>query len=484
METEGKLALSIAKEAAVGFLKAFPARANLKRIRTFWEDARRTGALTAYLALIVLAGGAFSLDLRHAFRLHDLGAMVKPDTLFNADINIMHRAFSLGWATPRIKHPNLSNFVTPPVRVAAAVLSKFPGAPDAEELREKISLGVVPLLGIVRMLLLFSLCCRLGLHRWAALIVCVLDFSATSRFFFGSIPESFPLTGVALLWLLWLSVSALRLNSPFPKFAWLAAGVFATGVTVTNIVPFGLLLSAAHWGRGASLQDALRRSALGTAMVAGATVAIAGAFYVLIQGLAGSEVKENSYTYTAPEQVVSGEQGLTGFLEGEQHYMQENPVSRFLQFPQAFVDTFAAPKPRVLPYHAPVHIEGGPDIMLTVDSRYGRSGWLGLLALAVCMLMAAGSFFWLSEPAFRMLAWGCFACLFFHILLLAKYGDELFLYSQHWQVFWIVLIAGGFRLPGRPGVAFRALAAGAAVALMANSFAFFNLIERALAGTA
>lgn len=438
---------------------------------------RGTGLLLLFLVL-----ASFAISLRVEMLFDSRQVFVKPDVLFNSDPDIMQRAFSVGWAAPRLKHPNLSNFVAPPVRVAARLLNfASRGKYDEQMLRDKMSLLVVPMFGAARTGVLFSLAFLLGLGLWGATAICLLDMVCASRIVFGSMPESFPLSGFALACLFWLAVSALKPAGRLRLPLWILCGVFATGVTLTNLVPFGILLFAVYLTLTGALFPAIWRTGTAVMMVVVFSFALWLSFYTAIHLTLGSEIDQVSRASATAGDANSSDTGrsLVGIVASEQKFLHGRPLQKILHFPLALADTFAPPAtPRAVPYHAPVPTSGGPGIMFTYENAQ-RSLPFFLLGIAAIALMSAGAWSYINSERWRPMALGCIGILLFNILLHAVYGDELFLYSQHWQVVCVVLMAG-LLLNRQASQAARAVLASFIALVAMNSFLLVRSILRAL----
>ena len=74
-----------------------------------------------------------------------------------------------------------------------------------------------------------------------------------------------------------------------------------------------------------------------------------------------------------------------------------------------------------------------------------------LVALA-CLLVAGGVRSLLRrEDPLRALGVGCLGVLIYNLALHLFWGDEFFLYSQHWLVPLAVILGGNLAWPGRAG---------------------------------
>jgi hypothetical protein len=435
-----------ATERRTGGKEALTERGNsdaraLERRLAILATASRSGRASSLMAVLfacsLLLHGviAWGLESRQAF--------VKTNVLFNADPNIMQRAFSVGWANPRLKHPNLSNFVAPVVRGTAAAASALSGG-SPEVWRERVALSVTPLASGVRTVLVADMGLVLGLGPVGAGIFAVLDLAAGSGVIFGSMPESFPLSGLAIAWMFWLGARRLK-GERTTTATWMACGVFAAGVTVTNIAPFVIVWLSTEIRSRQQWREAVARAAAMSGCVLALTALIWVGSFAAIQSLVGDEVDAASQV-TAERRVtrVVDLPDRVSYLAGEERtYMRSDVAGRIAAFPVAIADAIAPPyQPQVVPHQSPIAEPYGPTIMFTYDSVLGREPLA--VVLTVLVLGAAGYGFrqWFRSIAGRRLAAACVGILVFNLVLHSSYGDEYFVYSQHWQLTVTFLIAG------------------------------------------
>src|SRR6185436_7799980 len=204
------------------------------------DSRRRAMAVTAaVLALLSLV-----LHLTLAWQLDHLGVFEKKNMLVDADTETRLRAISAGKHLG-IKHPNLMPYFTPPITLAARELAQLcPGCGTEPELQRTLGVMLVPVASALKTMLVFYLFCRLGFSSLQAALATLLSLVSFSTLIFGSIPESYGLTALAMAIAYFAAASAAELTWR-RSMLWIAIGVFATGITLTNVVFVALLLWAA-----------------------------------------------------------------------------------------------------------------------------------------------------------------------------------------------------------------------------------------------
>ncbi len=203
----------------------------------------------AYRAAVatLLATLALALHLILAQRFRRLDVFEQTNVLFHADISTRLEAIS-GGRHLGIKHPNLMPYFTPPIALLTKVIvALHPASGPEPALRQTLGVWVVPAACALKTALIFMLLMRFGLPWAQAAVVTVLEMLSFTTLIFGSIPESYGLTALALTLAYLLAVAP---GSPLTSrriVLWVAVGVVATGITVTNIVMVALLLWSAAW---------------------------------------------------------------------------------------------------------------------------------------------------------------------------------------------------------------------------------------------
>jgi hypothetical protein len=443
------------------------------------DAGRRELAIGALLAIAVFA---VHLALEH--RLDQLGVFQRYNILFGADPHLRLESLGRNATGFRFSHPALHEiFVLPIKGLSRLIAFVAPGTLTANALERPLALLVAPAIAALQCLVVLRLFRRLGFALSMAVLFALLDAVSMSSIVFGSMPETFCASSlaIALAYLLFLRTRARE--GAAPHVAWVALEAVASGITVTNIIPIGALhlLREIHAG-GSRIGSVLRVAAL-------AGLAVATAVSV---GWGSSRLMR------------AQREPMPLFAEWVQRYVVEAPAAHLATFPtaignaivppvplrvRAFVETrrapFGTPGPDALP-PAPARNQGGragegaagvrrlegvvvPFRMTFEHSRVAASprNILGILLVAALAWAAVTRRH--GNPLLASLAKASLAILAFNWIFHSFWGDESFMYSLHWQVPLILLVATLVAaLRGRPRVVIPLLALGVVAIFVRN----------------
>jgi hypothetical protein len=383
-----------------------------------------------------------------------LGVLEQHDVLFDADPVVYLQAFGDGDMRDRMwrAHPNVRNLVNPPVRLLAALVRVVRPDWTVERARREVALLVAPAASAATTATIFLTLRLLGASIAAAAAGALVEMSAFSGLVFGSIPESYPLSGAVLAAAFLLLADAVR-SGRLRGLAWVLVASTAFGITTTNlgIVAILLFLAASRTARS------LPRAAGVTAAVLALAVAVAAAEFFAVNAAYGEWVAmrkfERTDTYLAPR---AGE--------------------TFRAFPEAVVSTVLPDRPAVVmneiglrrdyPIKLGFTMEDGPQGLV--------SGLLRGLVVAGFLLLGAMQLA-RAEGIGRPILGAAAAVLAFNLVLHSAYrGPDLLLYSMHWHAA-LALVLGATALAPR-----RAAAVLLAVAVAFNNAVVLSWMLRTL----
>ena len=383
-----------------------------------------------------------------------LGVLEQHDVLFDADTVVYLQAFGDGDMRDRMwrAHPNVRNLVNPPVRLVAAGLRLVRPDWTVERARREVALLVAPAAAGATTASVFLTLLLLGATVRGAAAGALIETCAFSGLVFGSIPESYPLSGAVLAAAFLLLADALR-GGRLRVLAWIVVASTAFGITTTNlgIVAILLFLAASRTTRSLPWAAAVTTSVLAL------SVALAAAEFFAVNAAYGEWVAKRKFertdTFLAPR---AGE--------------------TLRAFPEAVVSTFLPDRPAVVtneiglrrdyPIKLRFTMEGGPQ---GVVSRLLRGLVVaGFLLLGAMQLARPGG---IGRPIL-----GAAACvLAFNLVLHSAYrGPDLLLYSMHWHAA-LALVLGATALAPR-----RAAAVLLAAAMALNNGAVLAWMLRTL----
>lgn len=411
----------------------------------------RRKALPAALACALLCAAVVLGERAMCARLERWDVLARDETLFDADPESRLRGLAHNWLrNVTIAHPNFGHFFATPIRAlagAAHALSLAPGD-DQERTRDAIGLWVAPLAAGAKTACLFGLAWLLGMGWIRATLLAAVGALSFSQLLFGCLPETYGPSGLALaLAYLLLALDLRRGREPrWP--AWLAVGVLTTGITITNVAAVALLFLFATRAAGRPLGSSiLRTTGFGALCLSiNAVLALAGN---LAYGQPVDLARELAHKST--------------------HAAGSSPAfaGRMAALPGALADTFAPPAP-IAGYIPDPSDEAMCIRVLELPSDPApRATWLGLAVLA--LILAGALLTFAARGPWRTLGSASLAVLAFNAALHAGWGSAPFLYSQHWHLSALVLLAiplaAGERLK-RPRTA--------ALALLALALAVHN----------
>jgi len=399
----------------------------------------RPEARAAAACALALFTASFAVRVPLARAWSAAGVVDQHDVLFDADPVVFLQAFRDGVMRDHLwrAHPNVRNLVNPPVRMLAAVLRLVRADGSAERARADAALLVAPAAAGVTTAAVFLILRLLGASLGAAATGALLEASAFSGLVFGSIPESYALSGAMLALAFLLLADAAGENGRLRVIPWTLVASTAFGITVTNLALVGIpLFVAATRALGSRLR--------GAAATAGLLLAAAAVGMVELLAL----------------NAAYGEHLPLRKLERTDTFLAARPAETLRSFPGALVSTVLPDRPAVVtneiglrrdyPIKLRFTVEGGPQ---GVVSRLVRgllvAGFLLLGALQLVRRPGAG-------PPLLGAAVGVVA---FNFALHCFYrGPDLLLYSMHWYAPLAVVLGASALAPRRSATALLAAA--------------------------
>ncbi|MEO8482739.1 MAG: hypothetical protein ABI634_11050 [Acidobacteriota bacterium] len=281
---------------------------------------------------LLMALGAFVIHLALEREFARLQVFSQANVLFDADPNeVLDTLATGGGGRQGFIHPGIRVFFTAPIKVAALAISKVSaGTSDTSYWRRRLALLAAPTSAALFYVVLLNILLRIGVSSVDSCVLTLLAFLSFSQLLFGSIPESFPVSNLAVAVAFLLFVVPPNDDNTSRAAAWVAVGVFAAGITITNIVPVAILL----WLDGVAFGVGVVRSCLKTAILSLVAVGVILSVNVVTNRAAGIQSQASSDTTF-----------VTRFAS-----LTPRVVARkFLTFPAVLVNTIVAPMPRMAP---------------------------------------------------------------------------------------------------------------------------------------
>jgi hypothetical protein len=387
--------------------------------------------------LIAIAGFMFHWSLE--LRLEKLEVLNQYSVFFESDPNDVLSTFAC-WGLDNVVyrrgfiHANLGTFFGVPIKAFGKTFSIIShGKVDRSNLQRQLGLLVVPISAALFYLVFHRLLLQLGFSLSLASLFTLLAFVSFSQMIFGSIPETFAISNlaIALTFLLFVIDRGRRGIRSF--LTWTAVGVFATGITITNIVPVIILF----W-----LRENYKRSSF--------IVSIAKSLGIAALILALT-VTLNAITFFATD-VTHGT--LKQEASAASEYKTRNVYlisKKFLTFPALLINSIIAPMPKTQPDE--YTIKEYPKSRYLFRFTFDLDEWqeepstkpfsprnLAGIALFLLLLLPIRSFA-NSDRSLFLLSWGALLIIGFNWSLHSIWGTDRFLYSQHWYFSLMFLLA-------------------------------------------
>jgi hypothetical protein len=368
-----------------------------------------------------------------------LGVLDQHDVLFDADPVVFLQAFRDGDMRDRLwrAHPNVRNLVNPPVRLAGRIARAVRPDWTVERARGEAALLVAPAASGATTAAVFLTLRLLGAPIGAAVLGALVEMGSFSGLVFGSIPESYPLSGAVLAAAFLLLADALRPGGRLRAVPWVLVASTAFGITATNLGLVGIpLFFAASRALGSRV-----RAAAVTAGLLLASAALAVVELLALNAAYGEHLPLRKIERTDP-------------------FLAPRPLATARSFPEAVVSTVLPDRPPVVtneiglrrdyPIKLMFTVEGGPQ---GIVSRLLRglvvAGFLLLGALQLARLTDRG------PP----ILWAALGVLAFNLVLHSAYrGPDLLLYSMHWHAALAVVLGATALAPRRAAVVLLAAA--------------------------
>lgn len=371
------------------------------------------------------------------------GAIAQINLFFDCDTGWYLNGFEFGtgglgsYGGRGVIHPNVANLVHPPVFIISKAVGAIAGKRAESKVRHALALAVAPLAAAAGVTFLFLSLTVAGQSVGAALLAATLSIASFSGLLFGVLPESFGLTGAIFSFIFYLVSIAAR-RGDIALFPWLIGGTLLFSVTVTNIVPFAIILILVVYLQTRSLKSAFQRSA----KVVLGSVALTGVLFVVLTAAHGA----------------FGELSIGGGQLEDLHYPT---LETAWDFPRALMYTLLPPQPNALLASEGTEpgVRRGDVVRFTFrsdldeikeDDKAVRSTQVAegdpvRGALGVTLFLSSISIALYNLPripeTLRVLFLAALAQIGFNWMFHSIFGKELFLYSQHWQAALIVVIS-------------------------------------------
>jgi hypothetical protein len=374
-----------------------------------------------------------------ALHWYDLGIFSRNDLLFSADPNTNLKSLANGWGWGRnaLSHPLLEYFAALP-RLGAEVFAFTFKIDDKLLVRDYLAMLYPPFFGALSGAILFRLCTLSGYNKHQSAQVSLTYLLSFSCLIFSITPEAYALAGFFLIALLYYYRVCEQRGCGSHR-VWWALGIMHAGITITNVLVYCL----AYW---LFLRRVVKYSP--TRSICLATLSVAAAISV---GFAGLRLG----VYLVDGTI--GPEGGINWISAFSSFSISELGGRWGGLLQSFLNTFA-----------PLNWSTG-DNGLTFSKNLQTASsalWTGAFFLPVLALAIPRLRQMYSTDLLTLLS----GIMVFNFALHSVFGDELFLYSQHWLAALTLLLA-----PGLAGAPWMQIAIGALASVAAACNVYFVL---------
>jgi hypothetical protein len=302
------------------------------------------------------------------------------------------------------------------------------------------------------LILLFSL---LGMRLNQVVWLGALSTFSFSQMIFGSIPECFAINGFFIT-LTYISSFFLFRSKNVNWFLWIPLGVFGIGLTLTNVVPLVILFATALFHSTTEVNHIAKK----TFVLVVASVVIC-------------------FSISAAGQLVRGKPlATTKKLQSTQdftrNFFDQNILEKILRYPAALAASITPGRVDVI--EDPDMREYGPGEggkyyhRFIINYSYSVVPTL-LVTCAVILLILGGAVsVWQHGGVARTLALAGFLIIFYNWVFHSFWGNEFFLYSQHWMSSLMIVISGVFFSKFAARVSFLTVMAAFLMMVILNNF--------------
>ena len=449
---------------------------------TNWSPIRCAIGVSACIAAVSIA---INLTFMHQFSA--LGFFFLDDTLFNSDPMSMLEVLGQGTRSISIMYPELRNsihpylwlYFAPIIRVLAKIVIAV-GASDLNEpqLRAMMGTFVIPIVAMLQSVIFGLLAFAMGLRIRHVILVSLLNVAMFSNLIFGAIPEHFAVTNLSITALLLISAISMNRRRLAGLWAWIAAGSISTGITITNVVAFAIIRAGTVLSdRSAPTVRALAASGLLSLAIGLCVLGSAHLIGVAIDGpLQRGSIRDNfvpryfrddTFTWHAPLRALSA---LGNAVAPDGSDIRTTPPT-------------PVPTPHYAELTAPFATSPFPTY--TLESAPGSLPGIGIIGIIAIVAMALGAMTMVSRPGPpRSLGLMSLALIGYNMALHMVWGDEFFIYSQHWITPALILLSGLLMAPAKIRPISEAACALIAVAVAWNNISVIVALLTAARTTA
>ena len=291
--------------------------------------------------------------------------------------------------------------------------------------REYLAVFASPLVTALKCILVYIAVKLMGLNSLKSFFVACISALSFSSLVFGALPSSYPFTGFFFALAYVLAILSLIYVNRLTFLGTLLVGFFAIGVTSSNLAHLGWLL----WIRFYKKQGRLILSFIKSATISAIVLIAVLATYFALTAIRGGELVLSD--------LVSNDKS---FLHAHTPEISESLVN-FARFPEKIARTYIPTEPVKKNNRLYQEEEDKYDFELTYNyitlNLSSILLWVGALFVLIGGLIIS----FRQGGLWRLLGLGAAGSIVTYWLLYSYFGYNTYLYSQHWQVSVIFLVA-------------------------------------------
>ena len=391
------------------------------------------------IIVLMLVFGTFSFSLNYLIekKFDRYNLLDQNDLLFHADSFMKLNCFSNGgkaspWKSWKVVHPNLKYFFHFPIRLVVKIIGYITDENEAFEFRIRriLALLIVPIFSALNAIAITLIFYRLNFTFFQVCSLTTLSIFSFTQIIFGSMPESFALNGFFITLCFLLSIDLLK-SKRLNWLIWSMLGAFGMGITITNIVIFIIIFSISIYSINKDINSSIKKTFLLICVATIFTFSFSSGLGFLIG--------------TKPSSA-----DIKGSVYFSKEFIRKDFMKNWLKFPIAVVSSItpSSIKTREITWIKEPHGKYGHQIHISYEDN-SRIRFIVIIIITI-VITSIGTISMLKRALiFKTLAIASLLTLTYNWLFHAFWGNEYFLYSQHWICASIILISGIF-LTKRP----------------------------------
>lgn len=344
---------------------------------------------------------------------YESGYFSVSDIFFDSDPDTNLASFAHGVGRNSLTHA-LQELIFYPIKGIEVIYQLAVDIQDVARLREIVALTISPLFSTLTLICFFYILRELQLDTKSAVWFTVLFAVSLNNIVFAIIPESYAVSGFLIAALIYYQLRLANLGQGGHPLVWGVLAVCLAGVTVTNIAIFCLVYFV-HLFRIQGF-NYFKAALIAGGYSLGALIIMVALYKVSHWGDTATDVRSDW---------INGAGNVATFV-----------ISSLWQVKSNLINLFAASVNALVGFNPNVFLnQCSPETVCNAVSVTRRTDsdliWLGVVA-ALSIAMIGLSVKPLTDQRWHNLYFVSIPIIAFNFLLHSLFGQEMFLYIQHW----------------------------------------------------